>query len=184
MSIATKRGDSGETDLMYGRRVPKSDPRVGACGAVDELNAAIGVARAHCDNHAILAIVDAVQDCLIVLMGEMATHEHDIERYVKDGFKQVQPADVDALSDQVSRVERDLNVRFKGWAIPGKDASPCSAFFDVARTSCRRAEREAVLFRDNGGQLSGAIPQYLNRLSDLLWLLARWTAVGTPSRQS
>ncbi|MDA0811119.1 MAG: cob(I)yrinic acid a,c-diamide adenosyltransferase [Verrucomicrobia bacterium] len=179
MSIATKRGDAGSTDLMYGRRVSKSDPRVGTYGAVDELNAAIGVARAHCSNPDILAIVEAVQNSLIIVMGEMATHEDDRERYAKDGFKFVEASAVDILTAHVDRIESDLNIRFKGWAIPGKDTTPCSAFLDVARTICRRAEREAVYFRENGGALSEVIIQYLNRLSDLLWLLARWEDVET-----
>ena len=174
MSIATKRGDSGSTDLMYGRRVSKSDPRVGAYGVVDELNAAIGVARAHCTRPKILSIIEAVQDSLIVLMGEMATHEDDRERYQKDGFNFIEAPAVKILTAHVDRIESDLNIRFKGWAIPGKDTSPSSAFLDVARTVCRRAEREAVRFRENGGMLSEEIVQYLNRLSDLLWLLARW----------
>ena len=179
MSIATKRGDSGSTDLMYGRRVSKSDPRVGAYGAVDELNAAIGVARAHCGNPEILSIIEAVQDGLIILMGEMATHGDDRERYQKDGFKFVDACAVEILTSHVDRIESDLNIRFKGWAIPGKDTSPCAAFLDVARTICRRAEREAVCFRENGGMLSDEIIGYLNRLSDLFWLLARWEDVET-----
>ncbi|MGK0184466.1 MAG: cob(I)alamin adenosyltransferase [Verrucomicrobiales bacterium] len=159
---------------MYGRRVSKADPRVGTYGAVDELNAALGVARAHCSNPDILAIVKEVQDSLIILMGEMATHEDDRDRYIRDGFKPVTTSSVTALTDHVDRIESDLNIRFKGWAIPGDNTSPCSAFLDVSRTVCRRAERTAVEFIENGGDLSEIIIQYLNRLSDLLWLLARW----------
>lgn len=177
MSIATKRGDSGSTDLMYGRRVSKSDPRVGTYGAVDELNAALGVARAHCSNPHILAIIREVQDNLILLMGEMATHEEDRDRYQKDGFKFVTISFVDAVTAHVDRIESDLNIRFKGWAIPGDNTTPCSAFLDVARTTCRRAERVAVEYIENGGVLSECVIRYLNRLSDLLWLLARWEDV-------
>ncbi|MCB1097213.1 MAG: cob(I)yrinic acid a,c-diamide adenosyltransferase [Verrucomicrobiae bacterium] len=179
MSIATKRGDSGSTDLMYGRRVSKADPRVGTYGAVDELNAAIGVARAHCRNPDILAIIKAVQDSLIPIMGEMATHQDDYARYEKDGFQLISPSAVDTLTAHVDRIEADLNIRFDGWAIPGEDTSPCSAFLDVARTVCRRAERKAVRFRETGGTLSEVVIHYLNRLSDLLWLLARWEDVET-----
>ena len=86
MSIATKTGDAGETSLMYGRRVAKTDARVDAYGCVDELNAALGLARVTASNRFLTEQVHAVQKELIVVMGELATAPEDLYRYVKDGF--------------------------------------------------------------------------------------------------
>src|SRR5947208_14984597 len=84
MSIVTKTGDQGETSLMYGRRVPKNDPRVEAYGAVDELTAALGVARAICDDKFVAEQIFSVQKDLIDVMGELATTAEDRQRYVNE----------------------------------------------------------------------------------------------------
>src|SRR5690349_1320234 len=89
MSIVTKTGDQGETSLMYGRRVSKNDPRMEACGAVDELTAILGLARASAMDKFVVQQIRTVQDDLIVLMGELATSLEDMSRYLNDGFKQV-----------------------------------------------------------------------------------------------
>ena len=86
MSIVTKTGDKGTTGLMYGRRVPKTDPRIEACGCIDELTAALGLARASCKNEFVTGAILGAQKELIVVMGELATTPQDRERYVKDGF--------------------------------------------------------------------------------------------------
>jgi len=174
MSISTKRGDSGLTDLMYGRRVSKTDTRVAAGGSVDELNAAIGVARVFCRHEEVVAVIALVQDDLIVLMGELATAPEDHARYRADGFGFTSAEMVARLTGEVVRLEGSTNLRFKGWAIPGKGATCCSAHLDVARTVCRRAERSVALLREAGGVENPHVGSYLNRLSDLLWLLARW----------
>src|SRR3954454_22182533 len=87
MSIATKTGDAGETSLMYGRRVPKTDARVDAYGCVDELNAALGLARVTTNNPFLKEEVYAVQQELVIVMGELATAAQDRDRYLKDGFQ-------------------------------------------------------------------------------------------------
>jgi cob(I)alamin adenosyltransferase len=184
MSIATKRGDAGQTDLMYGRRVSKCDRRVAGYGVVDELNAAIGVARVHCAQMEIIKVIVEVQDDLIVLMGEMATDEADLDRYVADGFERIEEEIVERASAHVVRIEEAMNIRFKGWAVPGKEALPGAAFLDVARTVCRRAERVAAGLAEAGTLKNKAILSYLNRLSDLLWLLARWEAVSNQTGKS
>src|SRR2546430_4536534 len=86
MSIATKTGDEGETSLMYGRRVPKTHPRVDAYGCVDELNSALGLARASAKDSFLAEQILAVQKELVVVMGELATAPQDLDRYLKDGF--------------------------------------------------------------------------------------------------
>ena len=93
MSIATKTGDGGETSLMYGRRVPKSDPRVDAYGCVDELNAALGMVRVTANDKFIADEVFAIQKELIFVMGELATAPEDLLRYEKDGYQLTTAAD-------------------------------------------------------------------------------------------
>src|ERR1019366_230226 len=86
MSIAIKTGDDGTTALMYGRRVPKNHPRIEACGAVDELNAALGLARATAEHDFVRGNLLAIQKDLIVLMGELCVQPEDLHRYTADGY--------------------------------------------------------------------------------------------------
>src|SRR4051812_18467091 len=89
MSIVTKKGDQGETSLMYNRRVSKSHPRVEAYGEIDELNAAIGLARASAKHEFIADTLITIQKELVIVMGELATAAEDLPRYVKDGYSLV-----------------------------------------------------------------------------------------------
>src|SRR4051812_46671222 len=107
MSIATKTGDSGETSLMYGRRVPKDDARVDACGCVDELNAALGLARVSVSDSFVAERIYAVQKELIILMGELATAPEDLARYTKDGFRLTTSEMVDGLTAAIDDLEKD-----------------------------------------------------------------------------
>ena len=172
MSIATKTGDSGETSLMYGRRVSKTDSRVAAYGAVDELNAALGLARASSTDAFVNEQLHAVQKDLIVVMGELATATEDQDRYLKDGFQPTRAAMVERLTALVTELERDKNLYGKGWAIPGETIT--GAGLDLARTICRRSERAvATLTTPDAAPINPEILRYLNRLSDVCWLLAR-----------
>ena len=117
MSIATKTGDAGTTGLMYNRRVLKSHPRVAAYGSVDELNAALGMARAQNSAEFIAANLLTVQQDLVILMGELATQSEDIERYVREGFQVVGPTMTAKLDQWVAEIESQ-KVSFKGWATP------------------------------------------------------------------
>jgi len=172
MSIATKTGDQGTTALMYGRRVPKTDLRIEACGAVDELSSALGLARALAGDPFINEPIFAVQKQLVTLMGEIAVVEEDRERYAKGGFEPVTVAMVDRLTGLVDELEQKHQLRFDGWATPG--ATPAAAALDVARTVCRRAERRVVDLQEHGLNVNPEILRYLNRLSDLCWLYARY----------
>ena len=180
MSIATKTGDDGTTALMYGRRVPKTHPRVEAYGAVDELNAALGVARASAEHDFVRNNLLVIQKNLIVLMGELCVQPEDLPRYVKDGYSLVTPAMTATLDALVREIEGQ-NVSFKGWATPG--ATPPSAALDLARTVCRRAERRVCGLKEAGELKNAEIIIYLNRLSDLLWLFARWVETKADSAQ-
>src|SRR3954462_9094149 len=136
MSIATKTGDEGETSLMYGRRVPKTNERVEAYGSVDELNSALGLAPAAATDAFLAEQILAIQKERVVLMGELATAGEDIDRYQRDGFQVTSASMTDRLTETVHELEKDRT--FKHWANPGetKDA----AALDLARTICRRAE--------------------------------------------
>ena len=156
---------------MYNRRVSKSHPRVEAYGSVDELNAAIGLARASANDDFVRENLLTIQGDLVILMGELATLPEDLPRYVKDGYKLVTSA-LTAKLDQLIRTIESQKVSFKGWATPG--ATMNSAALDVARTTCRRAERRACALQEARQLENPEIIIYLNRLSDALWLLARW----------
>jgi cob(I)alamin adenosyltransferase len=172
MSIVTKTGDKGETALMYGRRVSKSNPRVDAYGCVDELNAALGLARALSENQFISEQILSVQKDLIVVMGELATVREDIDRYVKDEFKLTDAEMIDRIGGVIVDLEKDQSLYPKDWVIPG--GTVVSAALDLARTTCRRAERRVAVFIANEKDFNPEILRYLNRLSDLCWVLARY----------
>lgn len=171
MSIATKTGDTGITGLMYNRRVPKHHPRVEAYATVDELNAALGLARATATEAFVRDNLLWLQKSLVDLMGELAVLPEDLVRYAKDGYTLVTPVMTAKLDALVHEIEAQ-QISFKGWATPGDTLN--SAALDVARTTCRRAERRACALQETGELKNPEIVVYLNRLSDLLWLLARW----------
>ena len=171
MSIATKTGDQGTTGLMYNRRVSKCHPRVEAYGCVDELNAALGLARATGKEKFVTDHILAIQQELVILMGELATAVDDLPRYVKDGFQLVKPEMTAKLDKLVAEIEAQ-KIAFKGWATPG--ASEHAAALDMARTVCRRAERRVCALHESGQLQNPEIIIFLNRLADLLWLFARW----------
>ena len=171
MSIVTKSGDEGTTALMYNRRVPKCHPRVEAYGAVDELNAALGLARALTLEDFARQHLLSTQKDLVLLMGELATAIEDLPRYQNDGYSLVNPKMTARLESAVREIEGQ-KIEFRGWATPG-DNLP-SAALDVARATCRRAERQVCSLQEAGQLHNAEIVIYLNRLSDLLWLLARW----------
>ncbi|HZR21318.1 MAG TPA: cob(I)yrinic acid a,c-diamide adenosyltransferase [Verrucomicrobiae bacterium] len=172
MSIVTKTGDHGQTALMYNRRVSKCHPRVEAYGDVDELNAAIGLARASAAQGFVGDHLLSIQKDLVIVMGELATALEDLPRYFKDGFSRVSPEMTARLEAVVHTIESE-KITFRGWATPGSTLA--SAALDVARTVCRRAERRVCSLQQNQQLDNPEIIIYLNRLSDLLWLLARWT---------
>lgn len=172
VSIITRTGDDGTTALMYGRRVAKSHPRVEACGNIDELNAALGMARAAATEEVIASKLLAVQKELVVLMGELATLPEDRSRYAADGFQFVTAQMAEQLEAFAKEMERE-NPPVKDWVMPG--ANIAGATLDSARAVCRRAERSVCALALTGETKNPALIVYLNRLSDLLWLLARKT---------
>jgi cob(I)alamin adenosyltransferase len=182
MSIATKTGDSGQTSLMYGRRVAKTDPRVETYGSVDELNAALGMARVSAEDAFIAEQILAVQKELIIVMGELATAAEDLTRYAKNGYQLTSAAMVDRLTGVIDDLEKNKLLYYKGWAIPGSTLA--SAALDIARTTCRRAERRVAALSESSAAFNGEILRYLNRLSDLCWLLGRYADHAKQSGES
>ncbi len=171
MSIITKTGDDGTTGLMYNRRVPKTHPRVEAYGAIDELNAALGLARAETEEDFLREVLLAIQKDLVIVMGELATLPEDLDQYKKDGYSVV----TDEMPGRLEKIAKEIeaqHISFRGWATPG--ANRTSAAFDLARTIARRAERQVCRLSENQSANNPLIIIYLNRLSDLLWLLGRW----------
>jgi len=178
MSIATRTGDGGSTGLMFNRRVSKCHPRVEAFGTVDELSAALGLARASATHDLVRDHLRAIQRDLVVLMGELATLPEDLPRYVTDGYP-VMTAELTSRIDGLVQYVEAQGLECRGWAMPG--ASVHSAAIDLARTTCRRAERRACAVHDAGELKNPEILAYLNRLADALWLLARWVEAQPPA---
>ncbi len=172
--VYTRRGDQGETDLVGGVRAPKDSPRLEAYGSVDELNAAIGLARAAnaaerghtAPRRTLDAILCRLQNELFDLGSELATPP---AAFVPGMFR-VGDAEVTALEADMDRCQRDLRP-LKSFVLPG--GGRVSAQLHVARTVCRRAER-AVLRLMRTEDVGPGPLKYLNRLSDLLFVLARW----------
>ena len=167
MRIYTRRGDDGTTGLLYGGRVPKNSARIETNGAVDEALAALGLARAESERGSDLdeRLIGIERD-LYVLMAEVATAEEHRDRLVP-GTSLVTQEMVDRLESQIDELSEETEMPTE-FVIPG--ANRRSAALDVARTLVRRAERVAA-GEPIGGSLVGT---YLNRLSDLVWTMARW----------
>jgi cob(I)alamin adenosyltransferase len=161
--------------LLFGCRIQKSHPRIHALGAVDELNAALGVLRVSALRAEVREFVGKVQRQLIGLMGELATPPGQEARYAETHKDLIAMAEVGELDDWVARLERDGCLHFKGWALPGEAGVLSGAHADVARTVCRRAERMVIDLDGMAERVPNReIVRYLNRLSDVLWLIARW----------
>jgi cob(I)alamin adenosyltransferase len=165
MSIATMRGDTGSTGLSGGIRVSKASPRVEACGTLDELISSMGFARAICPNEELKTATKAIQKELFKVASAISTAPE-----VPNGLPTIDDAMVDALTAHVHRIEAIPGV-LNDWSLPGED--PASAAYEVARAICRRAERLVVGLMEGGMPLQPNILRYLNRLSDLLWLMGR-----------
>ena len=172
--IYTKTGDAGKTRLASGATVSKSDGRVEAYGCVDETNACVGLARVHLTADPELdAMLGRVQNELFDLGADLATPAKPDEAA---GSK------LRILDSQVERLEREidaLNERLpplQSFILPG--GTSAAAALHLARTVSRRAEREAVRLAETGEPVSGPAMRYLNRLSDFLFVAARWANDG------
>jgi len=171
MGITTGRGDSGETDLLFNRRVAKTSLRVAALGDVDELDAALGLARAASRDEDLIALIDRVQGLLVGLMGQLAVLPEDEPLYQKKGYASLSEADLEWITAETKEREA-RGIKFKGWARPGMEGSLERAGLDFARSITRRAERGVLALHESGEPVPVLVRLFFNRLSDFLWVLA------------
>jgi cob(I)alamin adenosyltransferase len=165
MSITTKRGDGGQTSLAGGIRVSKGCLRVEAYGTLDELNSVLGIARSQCADPGLVDRTKLIQRELFRIGSGLATPPDSRKPQVP-----VTEEMVEGLTAQVQEIEA-IEGLLSDWSLPGEH--PAAAFYDHARTICRRAERCAVRLMESGEAVNPNVLAYLNRLSDLLWLFAR-----------
>lgn len=173
MSIITGRGDLGETDLLFGKRIAKTSLRVAALGSVDEVNVALGLARAAGGDPQVIALIDAIQERLFALMGQLACLPEDVSRYK---YASIHTEDVEWVVSEAHKFEA-CGVKFTGWAKPGAEGSLARAGLDFARAMVRRAERAVLALHESGEDVPVPVRLFFNRLSDLLWILARVEAL-------
>ena len=176
--IYTKKGDDGTTSLWYGGRVPKSDARTEAYGALDEAASALGVARALCGPEAaeIAADLLRLQNDLFIAGAELATAPEAAER-LEDGVSRVTAQMTDGLDAVIDRYMDRVELPPK-FVIPG--GTPLSAELDVARATVRRGERRVAALAQEGELASAEILRFLNRASDAVYAMARFADVEEP----
>ena len=172
VQIYTRTGDGGDTALYFGGRVSKADPVVECVGDVDETVTALGVARALSHDAELAARLLALQRDLFVLGAELAANPERLDR-LGDGVSRVTPQMVRELEVLIDRLVADRPPR-PVFIVPG--ATPTSAAIDHARAIARRAERHAFAARAAQRHVGDSVTAYLNRLSDLLFVLARRSA--------
>ena len=148
----------------------KDHPQVEAVGVLDELNAAIGFAKATRPGGSDAEALEKIQRDLIALMGELSCAESDASRYLDSKFAKVGEIELKSIESAVAAIEA-RQPKFDGWATPG--ANLHAAALDLARTTARRAERHLTGLTKHGRTVRPVLSKYINRLSDLLWLMAR-----------
>jgi cob(I)alamin adenosyltransferase len=165
MSIATKRGDGGQTSLAGGIRVSKSELRVEAYGTIDELNSHLGFARSICQQPQVKEWTEEIQKTLFRVGSALATPPES-----RKTAPVITQEDVERLTDLVHSIESREGI-LSDWSIPGAQTE--SAAYEIARTICRRAERCIVRLIESGVAVDQHVLAYVNRLSDVLWLFGR-----------
>lgn len=166
MKIYTKTGDAGETSLFDQTRVSKADARVDAYGEVDEVNACLGAVRAAGVDADIASVIEALQKDLFALGARLADPSAKVAARVTKAA--ITDAHIERLEQTIDRLERELPP-LRRFILPG--GSPAGAALHLARTVCRRAERRVVGL--GAAEVEPAVTVYLNRLSDLLFVMAR-----------
>lgn len=165
MKIYTKKGDSGETSLFGGTRVPKSNERIEAYGTVDELNSFVGLAASYNLSEQGTEYVRKVQELLFILGADLATPPSS-----KTRIERISEEDISFLENAIDKLEEELKP-LKNFILPG--GSQAGATLHTARTICRRAERATVACAESDN-ISEKCIKFLNRLSDFLFVIARY----------
>jgi cob(I)alamin adenosyltransferase len=168
MSVATKKGDTGETDLYLGRRVPKDHPRVEVFGSLDELCAFLGWTRSLLKDKEMSALIETIQRELFIIGAEVGVTPRNLGKLKR----RIDESYVARLDEALARFEKGANFEACCFYLPGENTLACS--FDIARTVARRTERRMVTLRNKGMIRNPHILAYLNRLSDLLFVLSRY----------
>jgi cob(I)alamin adenosyltransferase len=166
MKFSTK-GDGGETSLLGGQRIPKYDMRPDTYGTLDEASSALGVARAMTKNPKIKNIILGVQKDLLIIGAELSTLPENIQLLLR----RIVGADIQHLEGIIDELQKDVQLKNE-FIYPG--GTPVSAQIDVGRTITRRAERKAARLKADGLIYNAEINRYLNRLADMLFVLARY----------
>jgi len=177
--VYTRTGDKGETALVGGKRVPKDSPRIDAYGTIDELNSIVGLARVFNEEsldageaHQFLdGVLCQIQDELFDLGSELATPPE----FFKEGMYRVSESEIDRIENSIDRCQKDLEP-LKSFILPG--GGRIGAYLHQCRTVCRRAERE-ILRLSRSEEINSCVLKYVNRLSDLFFVLSRWIAKQT-----
>lgn len=170
MKIYTKTGDTGQTSLIGGRRVNKADHRIDAYGTVDELNSWIGLVRDQPVNESRRALLKEVQDRLFTIGATLAT---DPDKEIKKAMPDLLPADITLLEEAMDMMDTQL-AELRKFVLPG--GHPSVSYAHLARTVCRRTERLVIALRQES-PVEELVIQYLNRLSDYLFVLSRKMAL-------
>ena len=163
----SRKGDGGETSLLGGQRIPKYDPRPDTYGTLDEASSALGVARAMAKNGKVKEIILSVQKDLLIIGADLSALPADVHKLKR----RIGEGDVVRLEEVIDDLQREVELKNK-FIYPGQTL--VSAQIDVARTIIRRAERKAVRLKSEGLLNNDEILRYLNRLADMLFVLARF----------
>ena len=166
----SKKGDKGETSLLGGQRVPKFDLRPETYGILDEASSVLGVAKAGTENQKIKDIILNIQKDLLVMGAELSTLPEDYKKLSRT----ITQDDADRLENIIEDLQKDFTMK-KEFIYPGETV--VSAQIDVGRTIIRRSERMAARMKNEGIIYNDMINQYLNRLADMLFTLARYEEV-------
>lgn len=177
--VYTRTGDDGETSLVGGKRVPKDSPRIDAYGTIDELNSAVGLARVFNEEnleagegHRFLdEVLCRLQDQLFDIGSELATPSDVFQ----PGMYRVGDSEIDRIENLIDRCQKDLEP-LQSFILPG--GGRIGAYLHQCRTVCRRAERE-ILRLSRNDEINPCLLKYVNRLSDLFFVLSRWIAKQT-----
>ena len=171
--VYTRTGDKGDTSLFGGTRVKKSSQRVNAYGAVDHANSAIGIAANYLTHKTLVKVVRTIQEKLFVVGGELASDPRGIAKLKV----RIQPEDIQFLEGVIDEILKNLEDK-PYFVLPGK--TKASAFLHSARTQVRSAEREIITLMEEE-EVSSFVLEFVNRLSDLLYVLSRYEDEGVPS---
>lgn len=167
MKIYTRKGDAGKTGLFGGSRVRKDNLRIEAYGAIDELNCVIGAARSLIEDREIAGTLESIQHDLLAIGAQLADPKYDPKK--RKPKTRIGPARVGTFEQLIDRYERELSP-LRGFILPA--GTPPACMLHVARAVCRRAERRIVALSSKV-KVSPVVLKYVNRLSDLLFVLAR-----------